>query len=225
MEGVGGIAVYVNGALGGLMTTHSSLGVKDPFSDTTYVEPSFDKIKAQGDTLGLIILRTMKENELEVKKSNINLRAKSIFFPVNNNLFILASAIGKVDIGFCGWKKKRSEIAAWNIGPACFITFPGELYPEILNGGVEALPGRDFDIKVIESPPIRELMYGEFRFGLGLANDEIGYIIPKSQWDSKAPFIYKGKPYYGEENSLGPETAPVLYYELRELLKELNSSI
>ena len=219
-KGVGGIAMYVNGALGGLMTTHSSTGVKDPFADTVYVKPSIDKMRAQGDTLGLIILRTMREEFVEIDEAAINLVAKTIELPLNNNLFFIASAIGKIEAGMCGWMKKRTEIAAWNIGPASFITFPGELYPEILNGGVVALPGRDFDIEPIETPPLRDIMDGEFRFGIGLANDEIGYIIPKSQWDVKAPYIYRDKSYYGEVNSLGPETAPLLYEELSKILQE-----
>lgn len=220
-EGVGGVAVYVNGALGGLMTTHAAMGVEDPFRDTVYVEPSFDKIRAQGDTLGLIVLRTMKEKSVEVRESGINLRARTFELPLKNNLFRLAAFIGLMDADMTGWMKKRTEAAVWNIGPASFITFPGELYPEILNGGVEALPGRDFPIEPLETPPLRDLMQGEFRFGIGLANDEIGYIIPKSQWDVKAPFVYRDKPYYGEENSLGPETAPLLIDELRLLLDEL----
>jgi hypothetical protein len=121
-----------------------------------------------------------------------------------------------------GWMQKRTEAAAWSIGPASFLTFPGELYPEILNGGVEALPGRDFEVDPLEVPPLRELMPGDFRFGIGLANDEIGYIIPKSQWDVKKPYIYRDRPCYGEENSLGAETAPLLHNELRLLLEELN---
>jgi hypothetical protein len=57
-----------------------------------------------------------------------------------------------------------------------------------------------------EIPPVREMMPGEFKFVLGLANDEIGYIIPKSQWDVKAPFAYgREKAQYGEENSPGPK--------------------
>lgn len=220
-EGVGGVALYVNGAIGGLMTTHSSMGVDDPFRDTIYVEPSFDKIRAQGDTLGLIILRTMQEKAVEVHEAGISLRAKTFTIPLKNNLLRFAAAIGMIDADITGWMKKRTEAAVWNIGPASFVTFPGELYPEILNGGVEALPGRDFEIDPQETPPLRDLMQGEFRFGIGLANDEIGYIIPKSQWDAKKPFIYRDKPYYGEQNSLGPETAPLLYNQLCQLLEEL----
>jgi predicted phosphodiesterase len=221
-EGVGGVAVYVNGAVGGLMTTHASTGVKDPFKDTIYVEPSYDKIRAQGDTLGLIILRTMKENPVEVRESGISLKAKTFTLPLDNSIFRLASAIGLMDADMTGWMKKRTEAAVWNIGPATFLTIPGELYPEILNGGVEALPGRDFKVDPQEVPPLRELMKGEFRFAIGLANDEIGYIIPQSQWDAKAPFVYRDKAYYGEDNSLGPKTAPILYRELADLIETLH---
>ena len=220
-EGVGGVALYVNGALGGLMTTHASMEVHDPFRDTVYVEPSFDKIRAQGDTLGLIILRTMEEKAVEVREAGINLRAKTFELPLKNKLFRLAAAIGIMDADMTGWMKKRTEAAVWSIGPAGFITFPGELYPEILNGGVVALPGRDFPVDPLETPPLRDLMQGEFRFGIGLANDEVGYIIPKSQWDVKEPYVYRDKAYYGEQNSLGPETAPLVYRELRQLLEEL----
>jgi exo-1,4-beta-D-glucosaminidase len=223
-EGVGGIAVYVNGAVGGLMTTHPSIGVKDPFRDTTYVEPSFDKIKAQGDTLGLIALRTLKGKTVEVREAGINLRAKTFILPIKNSLLSAASALGLIDAGMSGWMKKRTEAAVWSIGPAMFLTLPGELYPEILNGGIVALPGRDFEVEPLETPPLRTLMEGEFRFAIGLANDEIGYIIPKSQWDVKAPFVYRDKAYYGEENSLGPETAPRLHKELSHLIRALIDS-
>ncbi|MFO7619745.1 MAG: hypothetical protein R6W81_00565, partial [Bacteroidales bacterium] len=62
-------------------------------------------------------------------------------------------------------------------------------------------------------------MQGKYKFVLGITNDEIGYIIPKSQWDVKAPFTYNlTRAPYGEENSLGPETAVILYRNLMEML-------
>lgn len=75
----------------------------------------------------------------------------------------------------------------------------------------------------VEVPSIRELMGGKFKFVFGLANDEIGYIVPKSQWDTEAPYTYgrKDSP-YGEVNSIGPETAPTLHRNLKEMLGELN---
>jgi hypothetical protein len=66
-------------------------------------------------------------------------------------------------------------------------------------------------------------MSGQFRFFNGMSNDMIGYIVPKSQWDEKAPFTYgrESRP-YGEINSLGPETAPVLHKLVLELLEDLH---
>jgi hypothetical protein len=137
----------------------------------------------------------------------------------------LATAIGTLDRGTSGWMKMRSEISAFNIGPLSFVTIPGEIYPEIINGGVEAPDGRDFEIEPMETPPVREMMNGKYKFVLGLANDEIGYIVPRSQWDENAPFTYdKPNSPYGEENSLGPETAPLLHSHISALLKELNQS-
>ena len=74
----------------------------------------------------------------------------------------------------------------------------------------------------MEVPPVRDMMPGKYKFVIGLANDEIGYIIPKSQWDTKSPFTYGSKKSpYGEENSLGPETGPILHRNLLEMLAEL----
>ena len=87
-----------------------------------------------------------------------------------------------------------------------------------MNGGVERAPGGDFDVDPVEVPPLRALLPGRVRFVLGLANDELGYIIPKSEWDEQPPYLYGAtKRPYGEVNSLGPETAPRLHAALREL--------
>ncbi|HVY68866.1 MAG TPA: hypothetical protein VHH73_03010, partial [Verrucomicrobiae bacterium] len=69
----------------------------------------------------------------------------------------------------------------------------------------------------VEVPPLRQLMPGKVKFLFGLANDEIGYIIPKSEWDRQPPFIYGAeKPVYGEINSVGPETARLIHAALKE---------
>ncbi|MBD3275253.1 MAG: hypothetical protein GF372_08080 [Candidatus Marinimicrobia bacterium] len=116
----------------------------------------------------------------------------------------------------------RSEIAAFTLGPASFVTIPGEIYPEIMNGGVEVPEGADFSIEPVETPPVRSVMPGEFRFLLGLANDEIGYILPKTQWDTKPPYTYgRNSNPYGEVVSLGPETGPIYYRAVSELLENL----
>jgi hypothetical protein len=105
------------------------------------------------------------------------------------------------------------------IGEASIVAIPGEIYPELVNGGIVRAPGGDFDTEPVEIPPIRELMPGRVKFVFGLANDEIGYIIPRSEWDQKPPYLFDAhKPVYGEVNSLGPATAGILHTEIRQLI-------
>ncbi|MEN8228549.1 MAG: hypothetical protein ABFS38_10380 [Bacteroidota bacterium] len=220
--GVGGIAVYINGAIGGLMTTRASMPLDDPFLDTTYTEASFDKAKAQGQRLAMLALNAMENPDTLIEKASMSVRAKTIELPLENLTFRLAAMLGILDFGMTGWFKVRSEIAAFTVGPASFLSVPGEIYPEIVNGGVEAPQGQDYEMDPIEKPPLRGLMPGEYRFIIGLSNDEIGYILPKSQWDEEPPYTYsRDDAPYGEENSIGPETAPLLYDEFKKILNEL----
>jgi hypothetical protein len=220
--GVGGVAVYINGAIGGLMTTRASQPLDDPFLDTTYTEASFEKVQAQGARLAMLALTAMANPDTVVTHANLSVRAKTLDLPLDNNMFRLASILGVLDFGMTGWFKTRTEIAAFSIGPVSFISVPGEIYPEIVNGGVEAPEGQDYAMDPKEVPPLRELMPGEYQFVIGLSNDEIGYILPKSQWDVEAPYTYsRDKAPYGEENSLGPETAGILYDEFTKILNDL----
>ena len=224
--GVGGIAVYINGAIGGLMTCDDDMAIQDPFADTSYVEPSFEKARAQGQRVALLGLAALANSDnVEIEKASLALRAKTIKLPLDNPLFRLGAVLGVLDRGMSGWFKMRSEVAAWTVGPASFLSVPGEIYPEIINAGIETPEGQDYAIAPIEVPPLRSLMPGDYRFVIGMSNDEIGYIIPKSEWDEKPPFLYgaKGSP-YGEVNSVGPETAPIIHRELVQVLVDLKSS-
>ncbi|WP_372934588.1 neutral/alkaline non-lysosomal ceramidase N-terminal domain-containing protein [Mariniphaga sediminis] len=220
--GIGGVAVFMNGAIGGLMCTHRTHPITDPFSGDVLVEPSFEKAEAQGNILSMLALDAMQRPSEVIETAGISLVVRTLKLPIKNTLFKLATALGVLDRGTAGWMKMKTELAVFSVGPVSFVTIPGEIYPEIINGGVEAPQGRDFEIGLTEVPPVRELMPGKYKFVIGLANDEIGYIIPKSQWDVKAPFTYeRDDSPYGEENSLGPETAPVLHRNLKEMLQEL----
>jgi len=222
MQGTGGIVLYINGAIGGLMTTHPSLGVKNPFTGIEYNEPSFEKAEAQGTQIAILALKAMENPVEKIDSAGISLVARTVTLPIQNKLFRLGTMLGVFDRGTSGWMKMRSELTVFRIGPASFATFPGEVYPEIINGGIEAPGGNDFALSPEEVPCVRDMMPGKYKFIFGLANDEIGYIIPKSQWDVKAPFTYgRNDSPYGEENSLGPETAGILHRNLRAMLEEL----
>lgn len=222
-EGLGGTAVYVNGAIGGLMTTNESFAISDPFSGEDLLEPSFEKARAQGQQLALYALQALRGNAVEtIETGSLRIRAETLHIPLANPIFKLASGLGVIDRGFVDLSTIRTEIAAWTLSSLSFLAIPGEIYPEIVEGGIESPEGQDFPVQPIEVPGLRSQMPGRYRFVLGLANDEIGYIIPKSEWDEEAPYLYGAeKSPYGEINSTGPEAGPVLHRELLSLLEEI----
>ena len=72
-----------------------------------------------------------------------------------------------------------------------------------------------------EVPPLRPQMRGTVNLVANLANDEIGYIIPKRQWDQKRPFAYgRDESQYGEMNSCGSEVAPIVIEALARRVRE-----
>ena len=224
MKGYGGTAVFIAGCIGGLMTTSPDITITDPVSKRKFSEPSFQKADAQGKNLAMLIDSTLRTSGDTITKTSIQLHAKTIKLPIDNNVLKLGVILKVIDRGFYDWYKVlvptvKSEIAAFTIGDAFFMTVPGEIYPEIVYGGIEAPEGQDFNTKPVEVPPLESMMPGTYHFILGLTNDEIGYIIPKSEWDRKPPYLYgSSSEHYGEINSLGPETAPILHSALKEVL-------
>ncbi len=219
--GLGGIAIFATGNIGGLMTTHPGVGIACMFEDTVYTEPTFQKVRAQGLKLAQLTIDALSSSDVvEISEGSIELRVRSIELSLKNRLFQIGLAAGVINRGMTSWMRFRSEIAFWRLGPASFLHHPGEMYPEIADGGIEAPTGQDFAIQPLEIPPLREIMPGQFRFIAGLSNDMIGYIIPKSQWDQGPPFTYdyENRP-YGEINSLGPETGPVIHAALVDLIQ------
>ncbi|MBN2088964.1 hypothetical protein JW964_05100 [candidate division KSB1 bacterium] len=220
-EGIGGIAVFANGAIGGLMTP-LDCNIYDPWMGKYYEKPTFEKAQALGHRLASLVMDELIEGSWEtVQAPQIQLHAKTFEFPLHNITFKIAGAIGLFNRGFIGFSRLRSEINLLSIGDAWILTIPGEINPEIVNGGVENPQGADFAGDPIEFPPIRQLMKGKYNFVIGLANDEVGYIMPKTHWDTEPPYTYRGKkPYYGEINSLGPEAGPTLHREVKKMIDE-----
>jgi hypothetical protein len=219
--GIGGIHLYINGAVGGLMSTPPSVTVHDPYLKQDFKEPTHEKARALGRQLASRVLGQLDQqsNNPSIQRS-ISVRAKTIEIPLANKGYLFAPLLGLIDRGHVRWKQLRTEVALVRIGEASIACIPGEIYPELVNGGIEKAPGGDYQIEPLEVPPIRELMPGNVKFVFGLANDEIGYIIPKSEWDRKKPYLYgaKKKP-YGEINSCGPEVAQKIHSAFRDLCR------
>ena len=226
-QGAGGTHLFINGAIGGLISTTPKVTVRDPFLQHDYTEPSHDKARALGRALAARILpRLEATNTVSSDRVPISIQARTIQLPLDNKGFLVAPVIGLLDRGHVSWKTIRSEVALVTIGDASVACIPGEIYPEIVNGGIEVPDGADYPAKIVEIPPIREMMPGKVKFIFGLANDEIGYIIPKSEFDRKAPYLYGAKrAHYGEINSVGPDVAGIIHEAFRELTGKTNRLI
>ena len=66
-------------------------------------------------------------------------------------MYRLGAKAGVFSRGLSGWWNIRTEIAVWQLGAATFLHEPGELYPEIAAGGIEAPDGQDFEVIPLRS--------------------------------------------------------------------------
>jgi hypothetical protein len=168
----------------------------------------------------------------------LDVHARALFLPVDNKRYVVGAKLGLLKRPVFRWtgdvyraepvadvtaEKARLCIrteAAWlRLGELDVAAIPGEIYPELVLDKVQDPPdaGADFPEAPVE-PAVHKQLRGPHRMLIGLANDEIGYIIPKRQWDEKKPYCYgRKRPQYGEENSLGPDTAPLLLGAFRVL--------
>jgi len=219
-----GVAVFLNGAVGGMQ---SPLGatVPDPATQRPAPENSFQKAEIIGRRVADIAIRAVL-NGHTMNADNIEFQETRITIPVSNKGFQLAA---QSDL-YKGRKKMTTDGATNTpVGMARLLEHgqafleialvPGELYPELSVGGVQRYSGADFPDAPIE-PPIKNMMSAEFKMLVGLADDEIGYIIPKAEWDETAPWLNgASEAPYGEVNSVGPEAAPRIAETLQRLLK------
>ncbi|RME20320.1 MAG: hypothetical protein D6806_16600, partial [Deltaproteobacteria bacterium] len=115
----------------------------------------------------------------------------------------------------------KTEVTALSIGDFAIVGVPGELYPELALEDPDGTryyqdpqdPGADFLGTPCSVPIEHHLRAAGYSMWvvLGLANDELGYIIPKCQFDREPPYCYgRDSPQYGEELSVGPEAAPLV---------------
>jgi hypothetical protein len=148
-----------------------------------------EEARAMGERLAAE-LESLLERAGRQSGATLSLRRIGLEVPVTNPRFIAFQQLAGAERR--PWSRGRlaTEMFHLTIGPAEIITVPGELLPEV-------------------SFEILEHMAGRPRMIVGLANDELGYIIPA--YDYRAGF-------YEESMSVGPVIAPLVKeYALRLL--------
>jgi hypothetical protein len=229
--------VYLTGTVGGLMTS-LHVPIKDdqgqPLADGT-----FEKTERYGREIGQLADRALQKGK-PVRLNPIQVRSREVFVPMQNKMYLVGRQLGVLPREAYLWTGDsakaepvegtpagkvlalKTEIAWLRLGELDIAAIPGEIYPELVLDKVQDPPdpGADFPDAQIE-PAIYKQLAGPHRMMIGLANDEIGYIIPKRQWDEKPPYCYgRDKPQYGETNSIGPDASPILCKAFAEMVKQ-----
>jgi hypothetical protein len=180
----GAVAVFISADLGGMQTPD----VK---------ERTWDEIRRCGETIAARSKESLA-GAAEVAVPEVKFESLQIEFPLRNKNFLKAYQAGMLGRDVA-WSLREhqgdflllSEVTALRLGDILFVTVPGEALPEV---------GKE----------VFSLMNARHKFLVGLGQDEVGYILPKADFDPKK---------YEESMSLGPETAPTLLDALNQLLK------
>ena len=91
---LGGTAIFLNGSIGGLLSTNgSSVALQDPDTGNVAADNTWRKAELFGITLGQLAERAVKGGE-EVSVDSIAFRGTTIFSPMRNDHFRVACAAG-----------------------------------------------------------------------------------------------------------------------------------
>ncbi len=225
VEKTGGAnVVFINGAIGGLVTCEKLDDVLRNF------ELGLEYVKEFGKDVGELVMSVANETELtplvNIKTEAVEVRCDNIALLLVRILGVLNNDISKDENGDISIITEVSYMELGN-GQIGVFMIPGELSPELESGNFltaeAAANGTEVDYK-----PLTEMSDCKHKFVVGLCNDEIGYIIPENDF-----FLHEWLPYfnttvdaagrnhYEETNSTGPETAGTLLDAMDELIESV----
>lgn len=240
-----GVAIFLQGAVGGLMTP---LGIQIPdIQGNLQGTSNWDKAKALGDQLALKAHEALK-NAQELKDPKVSVLARKVKLDVENLAFQTAFLLEvfkrkaydydeNIPLGPTNLPKVLTEVAIIRVGDVTFFSMPGELDPEVLVGGYDGAWSGGYPVidekknptltqemqqNAPKGPYLKEKIPGNFKIFVGLGNDEIGYLL--ASWNYK---LHPTDPYYSEAtgdhyeetNGVGPKALPKLLSVYDEMLK------
>ncbi len=148
---------------------------------------SFEEAKRIGSATAYAALGALRRPKA-LWPERIHHEMVEIEIPVTNERFLRLAQLGTMERKFSNGTVK-TEVHLIKLGELWLVTIPGEPLPKL---GLQ----------------VKALMSGSFKGLIGLGNDELGYMIPKEDFDPSR---------YEESMSLGPETAPVILRAVGDL--------
>jgi hypothetical protein len=239
--GVGGTCVFLQGKVGGLMTP---LRVETVNVDgVVEKQDTYAKVKAVGDLVAKTALDAIGPAP-EMTAPLLAFGHQSFKFRIENQSFqlvfvnfnILKRRLFDFDktkvISETNMPKVQSEVSKIQLGPVRFLGVPGELFPELGIGfdpafafgkpQIDPMNPNPPDLSMAPAAPyLQEQLGGEMNMVLGLAGDEVGYLVPPYDFklDATSPYMEQAAgDHYEETNSLGPSVVPTLFDAAKDLL-------
>ena len=227
---------YFSGAIGGLMSNPGTWKLPD---GREIPDGNFEYADAYGKDTARLVELALKQTE-PISITPFSVVTRTVALRLDNPVYKLMRAAGVLSRDGFAWtgdpyqtgEKQparstrgelaiESEVSYLQLGELHVAAIPGELYPELVYGKFQdpVAPEADFPDAPLETP-VAKILPGPKMMLFGLAADEVGYIIPKRQWDNQAPFAYgRTKAQYGEINSVGPEVAAILMKALADCVQ------
>lgn len=241
--GLGGTSVYINGAVGGLMTP-LGITVTDP-DGVEWSGNNFEKADALGRVIAELALQAVGDAAV-AEAPELSVRSAELYIPVENFAFQALFLIGIFDRALFNYDPEeildddnRPEILTGmdllRVGPIGMLTVPGELAPEVAIGGYDGsrvnTTEDDFIDPDNENPPdvasapegpyLKDLIGADYSWIIGLGNDEIGYLIPAYDYKlhESSPYLSEAPgDHYEETNSIGPMATPLIEEHAAKLI-------
>lgn len=154
--------------------------------------------------------------------------------PLDNPAFLMYKQLGilhnqAVEAASATGYGVQTELSVWKLGDLALTLIPGEIFPELVSGSAYG----DANPSGVNPRPLAQIAQENGlseMIIMGLANDELGYIVPPSDFllNEENPYLEKtmdskGENHYEETNSVGPECAACVAAAFEAAVKELQS--
>ena len=209
--------LYLPGPIGGLVMTQE---IVSPFN-------AVKNLEATGKKLANYLLSIDKDDETEIYPQ-LSFVKEALEAPVENSVFKLYKSLGILDNEIYtaedGSVIVKSELNLISIGGKDGILFgliPGEIFPELVTG--KALKAGDPEALTVTA---KNAGYNNL-ITVNLANDELGYIVPPSDFivHPTNPYFQRyevnGEDHYEETNSVGKQCAAKVAEAFASALEKL----
>lgn len=240
--GKGGVAIYQQGIVGGIMGPNGFpiIGRDGTVYENRY--KTFARTDAYGELLADQAFQAL-EGAVVVEAPRLRFSRRAYRAPVRNQVFHVGFFNGWFDRALYAFDESlpidddnlpylETEVALVYLGPLAWMTAPGELFPETFVGFDEAQsfgrpqidPENPNPPNLSKAPPppyLKERLGAEYPMVLGLAFDEIGYLVPPYDFELHpvSPWIEEAEgDHYEETNSIGIDAVPLLLENLGALI-------